>query len=529
MINVSDNFHKAAFGQIIQPIVKLYVSFDKKLNEGGFFTLDQSELNGPDLLKFEASDADTQSWDFYDYVDYSDRLVNVSWERRLEFPYTVQAGMLDFTLSNTDGFFTPLSIKSPIGENNLPARPLKLLAGFSSNQNTEIIPQMVALTDGMPDVNNGSKTVDYHAVDFLYQIGQTTLTTAIVMRDTRTDLVIAALLESYGLAPSQYKLEPGKYKIPFVFFDIGASIGDALKKLVQSENGYMWLDEAGTVRFTPSSTAFNNFSDIVANLTDYDIISLTPGTLTDVVNHIKVTAEVREIQEWQEVYAKTSSASTVSTSLWVVDAGSTFTIACGLGDPCYEVVAPTQGRASSVSWFTAITSSGAAVSSGVTATGVLSSTTYTVTFTNTNAFPVEIDEMKIWGEPAKVYDVLDYEAYDDVSLAKYGDQLLEINDNQFFQTYEQANSYAQNTIRQYSDYIRTVEAEIKGDFSFQLLDLVRITTASGEYNDVYRVMGSSYSWNGRELVTKLTLSGIGFEEGVFTLNLSTLNGDDVLS
>lgn len=529
MIGVSDNFHQAAFGQIIQPIVKLYVSFDKQLDEGGFFTLDQSELDGPDLLKFNGSDADTQGWDFYNYVDYSDRLVAATWERRLEFPYTVQAGMADFTLSNTDGLFTPLSPSSPIGENNLPARPLKMVAGFNTGLTTELVPQMVGVTDGMPDVQNGSRTVDYHATDFLYDIGQTALTTAIVMRDVRTDLVIAKLLESYGLAPSQYKLSPGKYNIPFVFFDVGANIGDALKKLVQSENGYMWLDETGVVRFTPSSTAFSDFSDIVANLTDYEIISLTPGTLTDVVNHVKVTAEVREVQEWQEIYAKTSSANTVSSSLWVVPAGGTFTVSCGLGDPCYEIVAPTQGKSSSVSWFTAITSSGSAVSSGVTATGVLSSTTYTITFTNTNAFPVEIDEMKLWGEPAKVYDVLNYDAYDDVSLAKYGDQLLEINDNQFFQTYEQADNYARNTIRQYSDYIRTVEAEVKGDFSFQLLDLIKITTARGDYNDVYRIMGVSYSWNGKLLTTKLTLSGIGFEEGAFTLDISKLNGDDLLS
>ena len=61
MIEVTDNFHKAAFGQIINPIVRLYVSFDKQLNDGGFFTLDESVLDGSDILKFAASDADTQA------------------------------------------------------------------------------------------------------------------------------------------------------------------------------------------------------------------------------------------------------------------------------------------------------------------------------------------------------------------------------------------------------------------------------------------------------------------------------------
>lgn len=527
MIDVSDNFHKAAFGQIIQPIVKIYVSFSKQLEEGDFFTLDQSELDGPDLLKFSGSDADTQGWDFYDYIDYSDRLVAVSWERRLEFPYTVQAGMADFTLGNTDGFFIPLSSKSPIGANNLPSRPMKIAAGFSYLGTTEIVPQLSGVTDGLPDLNNGSKTVDYHAIDFLYQICQSTLTATIVMREARTDLVIAAILQSYGLTPSQYHLDIGNYHIPFVFFDIGDNIGDALKKLIQSENGFMWLDEKGVVRFT-TSAAGSDSGDVIANLSDYEIMSITPGTLNNVVNHVKITAEVREVQEWQEVYTKSTSSETVSSSLWVVPAGGDFTISCGLGDPCYDVVAPTLNRATSVSWFTCIDSNGNAVTSGVTATGVLSSKAYTVTFHNTNTFPVEIDEMKLWGEPAKVYDVLDYDAYDDVSVGKYGDQLLEIRDNQFFQTYLQANMFARTTILQHSDYTRVVEVKIKGDFSFQLLDLVKITTTDGEYDDIYRVMGSSYAWDGKVLTTTLTLMGNDVEEGVFTLDLSKLNGDDLL-
>lgn len=528
MIGVSDSFNSAAFGQIIQPVVRLYISFEKQLNEGEFFTLGQSELDGPDLLKFAATDADTQSWDFYDYNDYSDRLVAISWERRLEFPYTIQIGMTDFTLSNTDGYFTPLSPKSSIGQYNLPARPLKISAGFRYPGSTEMVPQMSAITDGLPDINDSSKTVDYHGIDFLYQICQANLQATIVMRDARTDLVIAAILESYGLSPSQYRLDIGNFKIPFVFFDIGDNIGDALKKLVQSENGFMWLDEEGVVRFAASSSGSGD-GGVVANLSDYEIVSLTPGTLNNVVNHVKITAEVREVQEWQEVYTKTSSAETVSGSLWVVPAGGDMTMTCGLGDPCYDMVAPTLGRASSVSWFTCIDSNGNEVKTGVTATGVLSSKAYTVTFHNTNTYSVEIDEMKLWGEPAKVYDVLDYDAYDDVSVEKYGDQLLEITDNQFFQTYLQANMFARTTILLHSDYSRVVEAEIKGDFSFQLLDLIKITTEKGDFDDIYRVMGSSYSWDGKQLVTRLTLVGNEVEEGVFTLNLSKLNGDDLLA
>lgn len=527
MINVSDNFHKAAFGQIINPILKLYVSFDKTLSSGNFFTLNQSQLNGPDILKFAASNADTQSWDFYNYVDYSDRLVSVNWERTLQFPYQIQCGMTDFTVTNTDGFFTPLNPNSPIGMNNLPSRPMKIAAGFNYTGSIEMVPQMVCTTDGLPVIQNGSKTADYHAIDFLYSICEQTLKTTINMQNARTDEVIAAILQSYGLSATQYNLAPGRYRIPFVFFDVGDSIGDALKKLVQSENGFMWLDEEGVVRFV-TSAAMASETDVQAKLSDYQIMSLENGNLTDIVNHVKITAEVREVQEYQEVYTKSDSSDSVSTSLWVVPAGGTFTISCGLADPCYDVVAPTLGHASSVSWFKAKTDNGNEVLQGVTATGVLSSRAYEITFTNTNTYAVEITEMKLWGEPAKVIDVLDYDAYDDESVEKYGEHILEITDNQFFQTYTQANSYARTLIRQHSEITRTVKATIKGDFAFQLLDLIEVEATGGAFDGIYQILVIKYEYSNNRLNTVLTLNGAKVEDGMFTLNISQLNGEDKL-
>jgi len=525
MIGVSDSFHSKAFGQIIAPIVRLYVSFDKTLNTGSFFTLDTSELSGADILKSGEIDVPSQDWDFYDYKDFSDRLVSVNWSRALEFPYQVQCGQLDFSLSNTDGFFIPLNTKSAIGELNLPSRPVRLYAGF--NGETQILPQFVGLTQELPAVHNESRTVDYHVVDFLWDICSEALTTAIDLQNVRTDEVIAAILQSYGLAPSQYQLARGRYTVPFVFFDVGETIGTALKQLVQSENGFLWLDEKGIVRFETASS-INSDTETVAKLTDYDILDMAAGDFSDIVNHIRISADIREVQEYQEIYAKSESAETVSSSLWVVPAGGSYKISCGLSDPCYDVVAPTLGESSSVSWFTAQDSSLNEVKSGITATGVLSSTSYDITFVNTNNFAVEIVAMKLWGSPAKVYDRIDYDAYDDESVKKYGDQLLEITDNRFFQTYSQADSYARQLIGARRDYNRTMTASIKGDFSFQLMDMIEIETAAGDYDGIYRILGISYQIQDGNLVTELTLNGASIQSGAFTLNVSRLNGEDLL-
>ncbi len=525
MIDVTPEFHKRAFGQVISPLIELYVSFNKELNEGEFFTLDKSMLNGSDVLRAGSSDVPAQDWDFYNYNDYSDRLVSINWSRSLEFPYQIQSGMADFSLSNTDNFFTPLNQNSTIGEVNLPARPIRISAGFRGT--SDIIPQFAGLTQGLPDIKNGSRVADYHAIDFLYDICQTPLTKVVNMHDVTTDQVIAKILEAYGLAPSQYNLAQGKYTVPFVFFDIGEDAGTALKQLVQSENGYMWLDEKGTVRFDTYSRIAND-TNIVATLSDYDIVEISSGELSDIVNHVKISAEVRELQEWQEVYTKSDSSTTVSDSLWTVPANGTREVKCGLSDPCYDIVAPTLGKASSVSWFQAIDEHLEPVTYGITATGEITSNSYIITFKNNRAFPVEISEMKLWGEPAKVIDVLDYDAYDDESVEMFGDQLLEISDNQFFQTYNQAVDFAKSIIGVRKNYKRTLKVSIKGDFSLQLMDMVKIETESKEYDGVYRILGISYKYENNRLTTDLVLNGTSIKDGVFTLNISKLNGEDLI-
>lgn len=527
MINVSDAFHTAAFGQVINPLVKLYVSFDKELLMGQFFTLDKSQLDGPDILKSSTTDMPAQNWDFYKYRDFTDRLVSVNWERRLEFPYQIQCGQADFTLDNTDGYFTPMNPHSSIGEVNLPSRPFRLYAGY--NGGAQIIPQLVGLTQGLPDMNNSSCTVDYHGIDFLYDICSHSLRNIVDMREVTTDQVIAAILQDYGLAPAQYSLAKGRYTVPFVFFDIGEDAGTALKQLVQSENGYMWLDEKGIVRFE-TVASINGETEISAHLTDYDIMELKSGNFDDIINHVRIQAEIREVQEWQEVYVKGAGGEREGWSgIWAIYPNDSIEVSCSLSNPCYDVVVPKLGKSSDVSWFTAKDQSGNEVKDSVTATGKLTSNAYIITFHNNHAYPIKIDEVVLWGEPAKVYDVINYDAYDDESVEKYGDKVLEISDNRFFQTTYQADAYARSIIAQRKEYGRTVEAKIKGDFSFQLMDQIEIETTAGDYNGIYRILGISYSWNGRELVTNLTLNG-GQEiaPGVFTLNVSRLNGEDLI-
>ena len=517
MITVSDEFHKLARGQVIQPIVAPYISFDKSYDpDVGFFTLDQSVLDGTDILA-NPDATPLQIWDLYNYRDYSDRLVELTLSRSVEFPYTVQIAQADLTLDNHDGFFTPGS-GSSIDEYNLPARPARIYAGF---QGQGSIPQLVGLTSDMPDINQGSRTADYHIDDFLTQICESSLTEVVDMRDARTDEVLAAIVEQFGLSASQYSFEPGANTIPFVFFDIGQDAGEAIRKLVQAEGGRFWLDELGILRFQ----ARGSFSDQLAmSFDEYSIIDVRPSDNSQMVNRVRIQADIREVQEYQVVYTKTSSGDSTGSNLWVISPNFSNTISCSLSDPCYDVQNPTLGRSSSVSWFTAKDENGNEITSGVSATSQLTSNALIVTFTNTNNFSVEIDELQLYGEPAKIINVLNYEAYDDASVEEYGEHLLEISDNQFFQSDDQADLYARYMLYERAHYNPVLDVDVKGDFSLMLGDIIEL---QGEFAGTYIVDGINWQHGAGFLATTLKVHQYNAPH-YFTLDSSVLDGTDVL-
>ena len=518
MISVSDGFHKAARGQVIQTIVAPYISFAKDYDPNiTFFTLDQSVLDGPDILTTEETNP-LQLWDLYNYLDYSDRLVQLQLSRSVEFPYQVQIAQADITFDNHDGYFTHGS-GSSIDQYNLPGRPCRIYAGY---QGQGAVPQLVGLTSQMPDINQGSRTADYHVDDFLVQISDSSLSEVVDMRDARTDEVLAAIVEQFGLTSSQYSFEAGANTIPFVFFDVGTDAGEAIRKLVQAENGRFWLDELGILRFQ----ARGSFADTTAMTFDeYSIIDVRPSDDSQMVNRVRISADIREVQEYQVVYTKSSSGDSTSSSLWVVSHNFTNTISCSLQDPCYDVVNPTLGKSSSVSWFTAKDSNGDPVTSGVSATSTLTSNALIVTFTNTNNFDVEIDEMQLFGEPAKVTNVLNYEAYDDTSVEEYGEHLLEITDNQFFQSDSQADLYARYMLYERANYNPVLDVDVKGDFSLMLGDIVELRHR--EYSGTYVVDGINWEAGPGRLATTLKVHQYNAPH-YFTLDESVLDGTDVL-
>lgn len=517
MQTVSQTFNDYANGEVRPISWGTLISFDKEFDDDiEFFELGTSTLNGDDILATQ-DDNPLQAWDKYDYSDFRERLLSFSIERELDFPYSVVNSIADFTLNNYDKYFTPNS-DSPISSDILPKRPVRLLQGFRNTR----LSQFVGLTQGMPEISETDATATFTAMDFLTQIYDMDIRETEAMQDVRTDEVLESIFTQFGLLPEQYDLGEGRNIIKFLFFEKDQlTAGDVIRPLMQAEGGMLWLNEQGVIRFRPrleqpdeSVYIFNNESIISCDVVEKD----------EIINHVIINTDVREVQNFQIIYAK----ETVSNTLDIVQRNGTHVFKAELQDPCLSVTEPVFGDNAGVSWFTAERPDGTPVTSGITIDSVeLKTNTYEMTISNTNSFDVNINRMNLWGQPAKKISVepIIYENEDTDSLEKFEDKPLEISNN-FIQDIDAARSLALTTLRNYSEYANTIELEVKGNPALQLSDIVDIDYR--QFDGEYRIIGIRNSLQDGKFTQILTCRAYEITDW-FTLNQSTLDSSDILA
>ena len=529
MITATDRFHQLAAASVRPLDWDVAISFTKQRNAGiKWFTLDQSTLDGADLLGSNDQNP-IQLWDAYDYMFLKERLVSMDFSRSVEFPYNVQSCIADFELNNYDKYFSfnEDSTASPIGQYILPKRPCRLYMGF---KNGGLVPVFVGLTQGLPTYHGKlDEVASFTAMDFLSEIGEMSLKNMVMMRNVRTDEVIAAILNQFGLDPAMYNLSTGLNVIPFVYFASGKNAGNALRELVQAENGAMWLDEQGIIRFQPRTSIIGKQPVMTFNANT--IIKATPSRTDGIVNTVKIKSEIRAVQPFQSIFTMDNSngySSESSEDAYRLPANSTKDVWVSFDDPIWQCSANLILRGSSDnSNFTAVDLAGNSVSSKVSATGLLFADAMKITFTNTNNFPVSVNFLQIFGEPAKQVSSssIEYEAQDDESIEKYGIQELEISNNNCFGNYKNIDNYATDILKKYSEYSPILKLEVKGNPALQLQDIVSVDFR--EHAGDYQITGISMSLEDSKLKTTLTLRKITVVSP-FILDQSVLDGADVL-
>ena len=479
---VDSTFHSLAAGDVIPLSWGNRMSFTKAWDDTiQFAQYDVSMYNGTDILA-PTTDEPINFWDYYSYTDYTNRLLSMEWTREIDFPNSVTAAQADFTMNNTDDFFTPGS-GSAIEDYILPKRPVRLLAGYNGTN----IQQFVGITEKAPTLDDKNKTASFHATDFLTEIFSLSLTGIIAMSNVRTDEVLVAILSQFNIDPSSYVFAKGRNIIPFVFFDVDKNAGNAIRELMQAEGGNLFIDEAGILRFVTRLPAVDT---PVMVLDDSNVVTLTKSGDVGIINQIKITSDVRTVRPFQKIKSnvRTEGEPLDLTSAFIIDSNSSRPYYIDLDDPCLSITAPTLGIETDTSWFTAVDLSDNTASS-VTVTGTAQHTNqYVVFLQNNNAFPVAIDNLEIWGEPARIKNTIKYLAKDSDSIDKYELQALGGDEgitNNFFGSWSNCESFAQTIIDAYSEFSPTIEAQIVGDFSLQLNDIVQLDARGND--DEYKI------------------------------------------
>ena len=504
MQTVDQRFTTLAQGSIRPLSYGLTVSFDRSFSDTtDFFTLDDSQLDSLDVLAPDGGNV-VQEWDKYRYVSYKTRVMQLEWQREELIPYSVTQAFADITLNNYDGYFTRNN-GSPIDQYLLPQRPVRILAGFGNIN----IPQFVGLTDTAPVVDKTARTARLHCQDFLSYLFDKPLDNAVVLQDVSTDEVLDYLFQLFGLTPSQYVLDVGYNVIPFVYFQKGKKLGEAVKDLMEAELGRLYMDEFGVIRFV---NRIRTQTEVVAVFNGSNIIDYNTSTESEIINVVELKANVRTVQPEQTIYTLVDPIE--------LSGGSTSEVFFNFDDPVTSVSAITTYVANTES-----DGSGSDVTANITVDSQTAfNTAVKVVFAN-SAGRAYITSLTVTGTPAKVSREVYLRVQDDDSVADFDEQVFSF-ENEFIQSDDAAQSVALSLLNYYKDYSSVIDMTVKGNFAYQIGDQVKVWVDN--INENYVITKISNVLTLDSFVQKITARVYNIPE-FFILDSSVLNGEDVLS
>lgn len=508
MQTVPDRFTDNATADVRKLAYELRMSFSKQFDDTvEFFTLNSSELDGDDLLA--PSDGDIlQEWDYYDYADYSDRVIQMEWSREEDIPFSVSQAIADITLKNEDNYFTRGS--SALDPNILPRRPLRILSGFRQ----DVIPQFVGLTETVPKVDKGARTASVHAMDFLSFLFSKPLDQTVMLQNVTTDEVLDYLFQLFGLSDTQYVLDEGINEIKFVYWEKGKKLGEAIRELMQAELGSLYMDELGIIRFR------NRFKSNASSVATFDSSNINDYEISDeskIINVVEITANVRTVQANQTIYTLSEP-----------------TLISGTQDVFFELSDPATSVDETVSFLanSQADGTGTNLSGNISVDDVYAfATSVKVTFTNsgTDAY---LTELELTGTPAKqVGEPLYVRVYDQDSIDEFEEQVFTVQ-NDFIQSKDAANSFGLSLINYYKDFGNTITINVKGNPALQLGD--NIDVAIDEIDETYTITKIENTLENSGRYTQRITGKIFNTPTFFTLSsdatpMSLLDGEDVLA
>lgn len=456
-------FRQIAGGNIRPLSWDLRASFDKQFDPSlTFFILDDSVLDGPDLLS--TSDADVvQEWDKYIYTDYSDRVIAIEVTQDQTEPFSVVQSMADITLNNFDGFFTPQG-GSVIEDYILPKRPMRLLLGFNGTN----LPQFIGLTENMPELDKVSRTVRFHLIDFLTFVFDREIPETTMLEDASTGDALDFLFQSVGLLPSQYSLDETSFnRIPWFYVEKGTKLGTVVNELMEAEQGRLFMDELGIIRFLSRQ---NYNTNPVWNFDHSRILDYQVSSIDDIINFVRIECDI--LDEFENVPLWSASQPIL------VPAGATAEVWSSYPDPVTVVDTPgaSDVELEGSSYRATAEKEGITTVGNITLTSIENfSKASKMVFTNAGSNDGYIVNLDLWGNAIRIVDTIIVEDFDQTSIDNFDERRYELKTN-YIQKQSSAISKAGIMLDDYKDFGSVLDVDVKGNPALQIGDVVTLDT-----------------------------------------------------
>lgn len=497
----------------------LRAAFEKEIDPTTtFFILDSSLLDGPDLLS--TSDADVvQEWDKYLYTDFSSRVLSIEITQDQTEPFSIVQSMADVTVNNYDGYFTPHG-GSPIENYILPKRPMRLLLGW----NGQNLPQFIGLTENMPELDKGSRTARFHLIDFMTFVFDREISDTTILESVTTGEILDFLFQDVGLLPGQYVLDETSFnRVDYFYVEKGTKLGDVVKELMEAEQGRLFMDELGIIRFLSrqnyNSTPVWKFDE--SRIIDYQI-----STVDDIINFVRIESDV--LGKFENVPLWSASQPIL------VPAGDSVDVWANFQDPVTLIDDPV---------YSDVEIEGSSFYSTDQPTGELTSNdqiTLTnkddfskackMTFTNAGTTDGYIVNLDLWGDAIRVVDSIVVEDFDQDSIDNFDERRYELK-TKYIQKVSSAITKAGIMVDDYKDFGSILDVDVKGMPALQIGDVVTLDTDtySGDFIISRIVQIISEGKYSQRLRVKFKEPRLYFILSSDSESRSLLNGTDVLA
>ncbi len=381
-----------------------------------FFTINQSRIGGPDILK-GGGDFVT-FFDKFRFDDVSPFVTSVSVQKNIgQLPYGVIMAQADVELDNTTKKFLPgfdTTVGSGVG---LPNRPIKISIGIED----EFMKLFTGYTT-QPKATLNNRVVQMHAFDAFNYINGYRSTISGAFQNAPFHNVIASGMYEMGFSASQFIVDKSLQQNIGYLATYDRKWGDIFKDGTEAEQALMFVDENGIIRFW-NRQHFTTFSGVAKFQLNYSKLSDLQWQNTPIINDVIVKAKPRAVQAQQKIWEATSNielAAGVDTE-YFVDFSDDFGPLPTTSVSIPRHITTASGSQSYYASNEFSDGSGNSRSSYVSVVSAYSfGTTYKLVFRNTFTSIIYLNQLAIYATPAKVTQVIEERYQDPTSIDAFG-------------------------------------------------------------------------------------------------------------